>query len=96
MIFNISPLWVGQICTFLEIFFSFFCVLRAITARRAHCAPPKANRVKDVPFWLLMFPGIDNFIHLFHDNLLDTFGLCFLVPIISFIYFSDNLLATFG
>ena len=35
-----------RICTFLEIFFSFFCVLRAITAVRAHCAPPKLNRVK--------------------------------------------------
>ena len=30
----------GQICTFFKIFFSFFCVLRAISAVRAHCAPP--------------------------------------------------------
>ena len=30
----------GQICAFFKNLFSFFCVLRAITARRAHCAPP--------------------------------------------------------
>ena len=36
---------------FLKIFFSFFCVLRAISAVRAHYAPPppKANRVKTFP-----------------------------------------------
>ena len=34
---------------FKKIFFSFFCVLRAISAVRAHCAPPKASRVKTGP-----------------------------------------------
>ena len=36
----------GKFVLFLNFFSSFFCVLRAISAVRAHCAPPKANRVK--------------------------------------------------
>ena len=31
---------------FFKFFFRFFCVFRAITEVRAHCAPPKLNRVK--------------------------------------------------
>ena len=45
----------GQICTFFKIFFSFFCVLRAITAVRAHCPPPPRQiGLKQIRFFSLV------------------------------------------
>ena len=48
--YNLSEVFKNwNFCTFFKFFFSFFCVLRAISAVRAHCAPPpKANRVKEL------------------------------------------------